>query len=165
MKKKRAAAPQTISDREVDAMQAAVAEVARPLEDALSAANHVFAVRLAPIARLDENLPLREPLPDVVRRMVDHPVRSVRPIKPASRWPQLFRGALLPMGSRHPGVDDAELDVLIHGLIEAISLHLGEIRIAVEVEIVPRDYYANLFADFVLISQSHAAVLSLAVTD
>lgn len=69
------------------------------------------------------------------------------------------------MGSRHPCVDDAELDVLIHGLIEAISLHLGEIRIAVEVEIVPRDYYANLFAGFVLISQSHAAVLSLAVTD
>ncbi|WP_280442699.1 hypothetical protein [Nocardia brasiliensis] len=156
----------------VAAVRLAFIEAARPIEDAMSATNHGFTIELREVTALVDGLPLREPLPDAIRRFVSDPIRSVRPIKPASRWPQLLHAVMQPMrpwrlgryGATFDSGPGPTLDEIL-SLAETLESHLGSAQVAARVELMPAGYYANIFEHFVVITRSHAALLALMVTD
>ncbi|MFR9751493.1 hypothetical protein ACL02S_10695 [Nocardia sp. 004] len=131
----------------------------------MSAADHAFAIELVSVIPLVGGRNLREPLPDVVQRLVSTPVRSIRLIRPTSRWPQLLHASVQAMKPQHRRSDPLPTYEEICALTEAIEAHLGTARTAAQVELVPESYYANPLEHYVLFSQSHAALLELAATD
>ncbi|MGW6422699.1 hypothetical protein ACWF82_08490 [Nocardia sp. NPDC055053] len=67
-----------------------------------------------------------------------------------------------PQGS---AAHEAALDALIDDFTQDIENLLGTVRFAAQVETRPTGYYANIWDDFVLISHSRIARLSVTVTD
>ncbi|MFF2082764.1 hypothetical protein ACFVVM_03275 [Nocardia sp. NPDC058176] len=145
----------------------AAANAALLLEETMWATNHDVSIGLDPVIALDGELFIRRtPLRDRILRVVTDPVVDTVVIKPVSRWPEHFRSAVRrmspPLG---PSAHDGVLDALIDDYARDVESLLGTIRFAAKVEIQPDGYYANIWDDFVLVSRTHAARLSLSATD
>ncbi|MFC6012773.1 hypothetical protein [Nocardia lasii] len=144
-----------------------LADTARLLAKTLSATNHAVIIDLDPIIALDGELFIRRtPLRDRILRVVADPILDTVVIQPVSRWPGHLRSEVRrmrpPLG---PSVDDAALDALIDEFARDIECTLGIIRFAAQVEVRPDGYYANIWNDFVLVSRTHIARLSLSASD
>ncbi|MEV6101482.1 hypothetical protein [Nocardia sp. NPDC051981] len=148
-------------------LQSTVANAALLLEEAMSAADHALSIDLRPVIALDGELLIRrEPLPDRIRRIIAEPILNIRVIQPVSRWSEYFRSAVRRMDPpRGPKAHTAALDALIDDFTRDIENLLGTVGFAAQVETRPEGYYANIWDDFVLISHTHLARLSLTVTD
>ncbi|MFE3799464.1 hypothetical protein [Nocardia tengchongensis] len=133
----------------------------------MTASNHGFNLLLDPVIAVDGELLIqREPVPDLVGRVVSAPVDAVERIYPASRWPERFGVAIRQMApwdgsNAHP----TELDAHIGSFTDKVETLLGRVQFAAEFKIRPEGCYACLWTDFVLISGSYIARLSLSVTD
>lgn len=132
----------------------------------MSAADHAFSIDLAPVIALDgELLVPRTPLRDRILRVIADPVLNTEVIQPVSRWVEHFRSAVGQMNP--PQRTDAD-DIALNALIDEFARDIERtcsIRFAAQVQIRPEGYYASIWDDFVLISQTHVARLSLSVTD
>ncbi|MFC4375820.1 hypothetical protein ACFO5K_17110 [Nocardia halotolerans] len=154
------------ADTPDESLQSVAANAALLLEEAMGATNHVLSIELAPVVALDGELLIRRtPLPDRILRVVADPVRGTEVIQPVSRWPAHFRSTVRRMRPPWgPCVHDAVLDALIDDFVRDVENLLGTIRFAARVDTQPEDC-ANIRDDFVLISRTHAARLSLSVND
>ncbi|MFE9575147.1 hypothetical protein ACFYO1_02075 [Nocardia sp. NPDC006044] len=139
------------------------------IERAMSDVDHSFTIGLSTPIPLADRFPLREPLGMLAGRVVSVPVATLRVVKPPSRWSQLLRDDVLrmkPPSGRSGGETAPELE--IPALVNTIEALLGTIRIAAQVQTATdrkEPGCPNLWADYLLVSQSYAAHLSLAVDD
>ncbi|MFD6223497.1 hypothetical protein [Nocardia asteroides] len=145
----------------------AAANAALLLEETMSATNHAVSIDLDPVIALDGELLIRRTPPrDRILRVVADPVLNTEVIKPVSRWPEYLRSAVRRM---HPPpglcVHEGALDALVDDYARDVENLLGTIRFAAQVKIQPEGYYANIWDDFVLISRTHVARLSLSAAD
>ncbi len=145
----------------------AVADAALLLEETMSVTDHAVSIDLDPVIALDGELFIRRtPLRDRILRVVEDPVLNTVVIKPVSRWPEHLRSAVRQMSPpQGPSAQDGVLDALIDDYARAVESLLGTIRFAAQVEIRPDGYYANIWDDFVLVSRTHVARLSLSAAD
>ena len=60
---------------------------------------------------------------------------------------------------------EGALDALVDDYARDVENLLGTIRFAAQVKIRPEGYYANIWDDFVLVSRTHVARLSLSAAD
>ncbi|MFE1591079.1 hypothetical protein [Nocardia sp. NPDC058705] len=148
-------------------LQSAAANAALLLEETMSATDHAVSIDLDPVIELDGELFIRRtPLRDRILRVVAEPVLNAVAIQPVSRWPEHLRSAVRRMHPpQGPPACDGVLDALVDDYARNIESLLGTIRFAAQVEIRPEGYYANIWDDFVLVSRTHAARLSLNAAD
>lgn len=133
------------------------------LADALSGAYHQVILEFGPVIELEDGLPLREPLPQVVRSISGGPVGVVRPIMPVTRWVPVFGEVVTRVAAfGRPPEDFADQLSTVIGVIES---ELGEVRIAVHTELSLDDYDWCAATGFVFFSRSHAARLLILVSD
>jgi hypothetical protein len=149
------------------ALLSAAAHAALLLEETMSATDHAVSVDLGPVIALDGELFIRRTPPrDRILRVVADPVLNTEVIKPVSRWPEYFRNAVRRM---HPPqglcAHEGALDALVDDYARDVEKLLGTIRFAAQVKIQPEGYYANIWDDFVLVSRTHVARLSLSAAD
>lgn len=146
-------------------------EVALPMEEALSDADHAVVISLVAALPLVGGFPPRAPLVQVAQSAASpDDVAGVRPIKPLSRWHQEVRWAVDSMTSGRSAVP---ADVLSGGvsdgleaLVAAIEQRLGVVRIAAEIDLSHDGAYSAAWRkDFLLVTWSHVAVLALTVDD
>ncbi|MEU1819008.1 hypothetical protein ABZ543_28055 [Streptomyces roseifaciens] len=151
--------------------QAAVREVALPMEEALTDADHAVGISLVTALPLAGGFPPRVPLVQVAQAAASpDDVAGVRPIKPLARWHQEVRRAVESMASGRSAVP---ADVLSGGvsegpeaLVAAIERCLGAVRIAAEIDLSHDGVHSAAWRkDFLLITWSHVAVLALTVDD
>ncbi len=150
------------------AAQKAVREVAEALEDTLTATNHAIDVSLPAVVPLPGGFPPRLSLVDLAGlALAPEPVTAVQPIKPLSRWPHEVRRAiesLLP--PCHATDAPIEASARSRDIVQVIEQHLGNVRIAGEIERATNErYFAAWHRDLLLVTYSHIAVLSVRIDD
>ncbi|MFE2960274.1 hypothetical protein [Nocardia tengchongensis] len=144
-------------------LREAVTATARELEDS----NHGFNLLFDPVIAVDSELLIqREPVLDLVGRVISAPVDAVKRIYPASRWPERFGVAIRQMAPWDgSNAHLTEPDAHIGSFTDQVEKLLGRVQFAAEFKIRPEGCYTCLWTDFVLISGSYIARLSLSVTD
>ncbi|GGR47393.1 hypothetical protein [Streptomyces netropsis] len=147
--------------------QVAVREVALHMEEALSGADHAVGISLPVAVPLTDGFPPRVSLAQVAQSAASPDgVAGVRPIKPLSRWYQEVRRAVESMASRRNTVP---VDVPSGGagnLVAAIEQRLGVVRIAAEIDLSDDGTCSAAWRkDFLLVTRSHVAVLTLTIDD
>ncbi|WP_144440669.1 hypothetical protein [Streptomyces roseifaciens] len=166
------------AEKAASSAQAAVREVALPIEEALTDADHAVGISLVVALPLTDGFPPRVPLVQVAQSAASRDgvadVVGVRPIKPLSRWYQEVRRAVESMASGRSAVPvDVLANVLVdvrsdgtESLVAAIEQRLGVVRIAAEVDLSHDGAYSAAWRkDFLLVTRSHVAVLALTVDD
>ncbi|MEV4434856.1 hypothetical protein [Streptomyces sp. NPDC049585] len=145
------------AQREVTAVAASVAKQ-------LSGTDHAVDVTLSAVAPLEEGFPPRSPLLHLART-VAHPatVTTVRPLKPPHRWPSHLQQTLESIAA-HPG--KAEATPGAPSIAATVEHHLGTVRMAAEAVVTePGDYASTWRRDFVLVTATHIALLTVTIDD
>ncbi|MEU8548101.1 hypothetical protein AB0C81_14060 [Streptomyces roseoverticillatus] len=147
-----------------------VSAIANRLEAELSGDDHVVGVSLAGVVLLPDGFPPRCSLTQLAHTAA-HPedITSVRPIKPPSRWRSELRQILeraahrdsLDLRSSMAVTADSAED-----LVRAVEEQWGSVRMAADVVIDEASGCPAAWRkDFVLVTASHVAMLTVTIDD
>ncbi|MEU1313297.1 hypothetical protein ABZ419_31000 [Streptomyces cinnamoneus] len=150
------------------AVRSEVSAIAARMEQELSGPDCAVGITLTALTPLTEGFPPRSSLTRLART-VAHPedVTTVHPIKPPSRWPHALRQAV--ERAAHRDAADARPTTASAGavaLAATLERHLGVVRMAGDAVLdEDSDCPTAWRKDFVLVTATHVALLSVTVDD